>query len=69
MCSLPKEQDHGVHALAPAGLLLPLELPHSVWRDISMDFVEGLPRSNGFKAIFVVVDRLANMVIDIFAPA
>lgn len=37
----------------------PLQLPDMVWTHLSMDFVEGLPKSNGYDVIFVVVDGLS----------
>ncbi len=45
----------------PYGLLKPLEIPKRPWQSISMDFVTGLPESNGHDAILVVVDRLTKM--------
>jgi transposase InsO family protein len=43
---------------APFGVLRPLPIPERPWQDISMDFITGLPWSDGCDAIWVVVDRL-----------
>lgn len=52
------QRHKGETTLLP-GLLEPLPIPTRIWTDISMDFIEGLPKSGGKTVILVVVDRLS----------
>ncbi|KAJ4811165.1 polyprotein [Rhynchospora pubera] len=53
VCQLTK----GEHIATP-GLLQPLPIPELAWNSVSMDFIGGLPKSEGREVILVIVDRL-----------
>ncbi|KAJ3684806.1 hypothetical protein LUZ61_013970 [Rhynchospora tenuis] len=53
VCQLTKPE----HVPSP-GLLQPLPIPHEAWTSIGMDFITGLPNSQGKEVLMVVVDRL-----------
>lgn len=55
-CSICK-QAKSEHTKYP-GLLQPLDVPDQAWQVVTLDFVEGLPRSGGYNCILVVVDKL-----------
>jgi len=46
----------------PAGKLMPNPIPNVPWMDISMDFITGLPKAQGYNAILVVCDRFTKQV-------
>jgi hypothetical protein len=45
-----------------SGTLQPLPIPLAIWKDISMDFIVGLPKSGNKLVIMVIVDRLSKYV-------
>jgi hypothetical protein len=53
------QRNKGEFTIRSSGTLQPLPVPPSIWRDISMDFIVGLPKSNNKSFIIVVVDRIS----------
>jgi hypothetical protein len=46
----------------PAGFLQPLKEPEWKWEEISMDFIVGLPRTQGgYDSIWVIVDHFTEV--------
>jgi hypothetical protein len=54
MCQRNKEE-----TVKSSGTLQPLPIPSAIWKDISMDFIIGLPKSGNKLVIMVVVDHLS----------
>ena len=59
--SCPTCQITKPRAKHPYGKLIPLQPPEAPWQDISLDLITHLPPSNGYTAIFVIVDRFSKM--------
>jgi hypothetical protein len=53
-CSQAKSK----HCCLP-GLLQPLLVPSQAWHTISLDFIEGLPKSKSYDTILVVIDKFS----------
>ncbi|KAJ3685492.1 hypothetical protein LUZ61_014656 [Rhynchospora tenuis] len=51
------QMNKGEHLHTP-GLLQPLPIPETAWCSLGMDFISGLPKSEGKEVVMVVVDRL-----------
>jgi hypothetical protein len=45
----------------PAGLIQPLKISEWKWEEIGMDFIVGLPRTQVYDLIWVIVDRLTKV--------
>jgi hypothetical protein len=55
-CCMNKHPNH-----APAGMMHPLPIPDSPWEWTQSDHITGLPWSQGYDAIYVIMDRLTKM--------
>lgn len=50
----------------PARLLQPLPILEKLGLDVSMNFIEGLPKSQMRNVVFMVVNRLTMLILSIF---
>lgn len=57
ICSRNKSSSHSL-----AGLLQPLLVPQCPWSDITLDFIAGLPHSEGTTIVLTVVDIFSKMI-------
>ena len=51
------------HHDKPHNPLHPNEIPEQPWEHITIDLITGLPESDGYNAILVIVDRFSKMII------
>ena len=63
VCQQDKVEQH-----QPRGLLEPLPIAERPWESVTMDFIIGLPKSEGHGSIIVVVDRFSKYATFIAAP-
>ena len=52
-------QQNKTETLHPAGLLQPLSVPSCIWADISLDFIEAVPKVHGKSVLLTVVERFS----------
>lgn len=50
---------------AKAALLHPNEVPTEPWTHISVDMITGLPESNGYDAILMIVNQFSKAIIPV----
>jgi hypothetical protein len=51
-------QQNKVETIKTPGLLKPLAIPSQRWEEVSIDFIIGLPKSEGKSVILVIVDKV-----------
>jgi hypothetical protein len=56
-------QQNKVKTIKTPGLLKPLAIASQRWEEVSMDFIIGLPKSEGKSVMMVIVDRLTKYTL------
>ena len=57
--SCPTCQQAKVEHVKLPGLLQPLPVPEQAWSVVNLDFIEGLPKSQQYDTILVVIDKFS----------